>query len=158
MTAKFEPPVRDLVRNNTCAKINAKIDRQAERNIAAFSSIGREDIEERLEELAHEWDIERVLQIHATVISLTGCGLAAMGKRGFLAVPAAVSAFLMHHAIKGWCPPLAIFRRLGVRTKGEIDAEIYALKTLHGDFDAICDASDSEELTDKVIHAVSKAS
>jgi hypothetical protein len=32
-------------------------------------------------------------------------------------------AFLMTHAAIGWCPPVALFRRLGYRTKSEIEAE-----------------------------------
>ena len=39
------------------------------------------------------------------------------------------------HAVKGWCPPVPLFRRLGVRTCGEIERERYALKALRGDFD-----------------------
>lgn len=155
MTAKFSPPQDDTVRKNTAPRINIKLDRQAERNIAAFANKSKRDIEERLDELAQEWDIERVLQVHATIISLAGCGLAAATKKSWIAVPVVVSGFLLHHAVRGWCPPLAIFRQLGVRTKGEIDAEVYALKVLHGDFDAICQAGDPEELTEQVIHAVS---
>jgi hypothetical protein len=49
-------------------------------------------------------------------------------------VPAVVRTFLLQHAREGWCPPLPAFRRLGVRTRQEIDAEKYALEALHGDF------------------------
>jgi hypothetical protein len=155
MSAHFSPPHHDIVRKNTCPKVNAKLDRQAERNIAAFANKSKQEIEERLEELTQEWDIERFLQVHATLISLTGCGLAAVSKKTWIAVPVLVSGFLLNHAVRGWCPPLSIFRRLGARTRGEIDAEIYALKILHGDFNAICAAEDPEELTEQAIHAVS---
>ena len=40
----------------------------------------------------------------------------------------------LQHAVQGWCPPLAVWRRLGVRTQSEIDEERYALKALRGDF------------------------
>jgi hypothetical protein len=43
--------------------------------------------------------------------------------------------------VQGWCPPLPVFRRLGIRTASEIDYERYALKSLRGDFDEL----DSEE-------------
>lgn len=38
------------------------------------------------------------------------------------------------HAFQGWCPPVNLFRRLGVRTQREIDEERYALKLMLGDF------------------------
>ncbi len=56
-----------------------------------------------------------------------------MDKR-FFALPAVVAGFLLQHALQGWCPPLPLFRRLGVRTAAEIDQERYALKALRGDF------------------------
>lgn len=34
---------------------------------------------------------------------------------------------LLQHGLQGWCPPLPVLRRLGVRTRGEIDREKYAL-------------------------------
>ena len=57
--------------------------------------------------------------------------------RRWLALPVGVAAFLLQHAVQGWCPPVPVFRRLGVRTAGEIDRERYALKALRGDFDRI---------------------
>ena len=45
-----------------------------------------------------------------------------------------VGGFLLQHAVQGWCPPVPVFRRLGVRTQTEIDEERYALKALRGDF------------------------
>ena len=53
----------------------------------------------------------------------------------WLALPALVTGFLFQHAVQGWCPPLPILRRLGVRTAREIELERVALKMLRGDFD-----------------------
>jgi hypothetical protein len=58
-----------------------------------------------------------------------------VGGKKWLLVPAVVLPMLFYHAVQGWCPPLPLFRRLGVRTQREIDAEIYALRLLRGDFD-----------------------
>ncbi|HET9942578.1 MAG TPA: hypothetical protein VFR05_04515, partial [Terriglobia bacterium] len=41
---------------------------------------------------------------------------------------------LLQHAVQGWCPPVPLFRRLGIRTQREIDEERYALKAMRGDF------------------------
>jgi len=49
-------------------------------------------------------------------------------------LPTVVLSFLLLHAIQGWCPPVPVLRRLGIRTREEIDRERYALKALAGDF------------------------
>ncbi len=52
-------------------------------------------------------------------------------------VPAIVAGFLLQHAVQGWCPPVPIFRRMGIRTAREIDSERYALKIIRGDFESL---------------------
>jgi hypothetical protein len=54
--------------------------------------------------------------------------------RKFFVLPFAVQAFFLQHALQGWCPPIPLLRRLGVRTQAEIDGERFALKALRGDF------------------------
>jgi hypothetical protein len=54
--------------------------------------------------------------------------------RRFFVLPAVVAGFLLQHAVQGWCPPLPLFRRSGVRTAAEIGNERYALKAIRGDF------------------------
>jgi hypothetical protein len=84
--------------------------------------------------LDREWDIERTLEANAASVVLIGCALGAFVDRRFFALPAVVGAFLLQHAVQGWCPPLPVFRRAGVRTSAEIDHERYALKAIRGDF------------------------
>jgi hypothetical protein len=60
--------------------------------------------------------------------------LGALVDRRFFLMPVVIGGFLLQHAVQGWCPPLAIWRRLGVRTQSEIEEERYALKALRGDF------------------------
>jgi hypothetical protein len=48
-----------------------------------------------------------------------------------------VLSLLLQHAVQGWCPPLAVLRRRGVRTRREIEEERYALKALRGDFSGL---------------------
>ena len=62
-----------------------------------------------------------------------------------------VPAFLLQHAVQGWCPPIAVLRRFGFRTRGEIDAERTALKALRGDFEGL------PELTLDATHAARAA-
>jgi hypothetical protein len=68
--------------------------------------------------------------------------------RKWLIVPSIVLPFLFQHAMQGWCPPVPLFRRLGVRTREEIDREKYALKALRGDFEEIDSIRRSEEAED----------
>jgi hypothetical protein len=68
--------------------------------------------------------------------------------RKWLILPSIVLPFLFQHAMQGWCPPVPLFRRLGVRTREEIDREKYALKALRGDFEEIDSIRRSEEAED----------
>lgn len=127
------PRTTDRVSANTAEEINRRIRRETEGRIAYFADHPGE-IERRLDELDREWDIERTLEANAATLGLVGVVLGATVDRRFLALPAAVTAFLLQHALQGWCPPVPVFRRMGVRTATEIDEERYALKYLRGDF------------------------
>lgn len=130
------PPTGSRVPAHTAAEINWRIERQTEEAVAYFAA-HPDEIDDRLDELDREWDIERVLEANAASISLVGLALAAGVDRRWLALPVAVAAFLLQHAVQGWCPPVPVFRRLGVRTADEIGRERYALKALRGDFDRL---------------------
>ncbi len=131
------PSTTMRVPEHTSEHVNEQIRRQTEENIARYAAAGPEAIDRRLEELDHEWDIERTLEANAATIALIGLGLGATVDRRFNWLPTAVVAFLLQHAIQGWCPPVPVFRRLGVRTASEIAQERYALKALRGDFQGV---------------------
>lgn len=114
--------------------INDRIRQKTEENIARYSAAGPEAVRQRLVELDQEWDIERVLEVNASVVILSGLALSIVKDRGWLILPILASGFLLQHALQGWCPPVSLFRRLGVRTGAEIEQERYALKALRGDF------------------------
>jgi uncharacterized protein (TIGR01244 family) len=127
------PPTTMRVAQNTPDEINRRIARDIEASIR-WHALYPGEIDRRLDELEREWDIERVLEANAATIALGGVLLGAFVDRRWLVLPAAVTAFLLQHAIQGWCPPVPMFRRLGIRTAAEIDRERYALKALRGDF------------------------
>lgn len=120
----------DRVRRATSPDINRKIDLETAYNISHYKRQGKDVIEQRIHELDAEWDIERVLEVNASTLALTGLVLGLTVNRKWLFVPGIVLPFLLQHGLQGWCPPLPILRRLGVRTRGEIDREKYALKPL----------------------------
>lgn len=129
------------VSDNTAAEVNQRIREQTQNNVARIAIGGPAAIDRRLAQLDEEWDIERFLGTVAPTISLTGLLLAAGVNKKFLIVPAIIQTFLLQHALQGWCPPMPVLRRLGVRTIEEIDEERYALKTLRGDFRDMSDTS-----------------
>ena len=93
-----------------------------------------EEIDARLLALQREWDIERAIEANAATLALTGLVLGFVASRKYLLLPTVVTGFLLQHALQGWCPPVPVFRRFGIRTQGEIQLERYALKALRGDF------------------------
>jgi hypothetical protein len=128
------PATESRVQENTDERINREIRRQTEENVARCAAAGARAIDCRLEQLDREWDIERLLEANAATIALAGLALGATVDRKFFILPGIVGTFLLQHALQGWCPPVPLFRRLGVRTAGEISEERYALKALRGDF------------------------
>lgn len=128
------PATTERVPAHTDQEINERIRRQTEENIRRFTSCGAEMIDWRMQKLDREWDTERLLETSAASFSLLGFVLGAAAGRKWFILPAVVSAFLLQHAIQGWCPPLWVIRRLGVRTAREINHERCALKAARGDF------------------------
>lgn len=120
----------DRVRHSTAPEVNREIDRRINNNIRRYANSSEEVIHRRIEELDREWDIERTLEVKASTLALTGLLLGVTVNRKWLILPATVLSFLLQHGLQGWCPPLPILRKMGVRTRGEIDREKYELKAL----------------------------
>lgn len=125
---QWEPPSKDLIRERTRASSNERIGRATQHAIdSAVTS--PEQIQARLGELDREWDVDRALMLNFAVVGglsaslmvrnllrerkLGGWGVFFITQMGFLA----------HHAIRRWCPPLPVFRRLGFRSSREINEE-----------------------------------
>lgn len=145
------PATSERVLQNTSDSINEQIRRQTEANIARFASAGPAAIDRRLAELDNEWDIERYLETMAPTFTLMGMTLGLTVNRKWFALPFLVQSFFLQHALQGWCPPVPILRKLGVRTMTEIDEERYALKAMRGDFQG---ASNATGRTSDVMEAV----
>jgi hypothetical protein len=125
----------DHVHANTSPQANERIEREMRERIMIYANKSPQEISRRINELEQEWDIERWLECNASALAFGGVALSLIGGRKWLVVPALVLPMLFYHAVQGWCPPVPLFRRLGVRTQREIDAEKYALRLLRGDFD-----------------------
>jgi hypothetical protein len=124
----------DRVRRNTASRINRRIDASTRANLRRYADRPRLFIDRRIRRLQREWDIERVLETNASTLALTGIVLGLTVNRRWLLLSGAVTGFLLLHAVQGWCPPVPVLRRLGVRTRSEIDRELLALRYVRGDF------------------------
>lgn len=127
------PGTAERVERNTSPEINAQIERRSKGKVEALAHEGPAAIEQRISELEREWDIERALEMNASLVVLASTALGSFVNRKWFALTAVASGFLLQHALQGWCPPLPIMRRCGVRTQSEIDAEKLALRILRGD-------------------------
>jgi hypothetical protein len=127
------PATAERVPAHTAESVNQRIERETLDRLR-FYAANPQLIDRRLAELDAEWDTERTLEANAATLALTGTLLGAVHDKRWLALPAAVTAFLLQHAVQGWCPPLPVLRHLGVRTMHEIDIERNALKSLRGDY------------------------
>jgi hypothetical protein len=131
------PPTATRVQRSTREPVNRRIRAAADARIARLERAVPAELEARLAELDLEWDVERLLQMNASALVMLGTLLGAALDRRFLLLPAAVLGFFAQHALQGWCPPIPVFRRRGVRAVREIERERYAVKALRGDFDRV---------------------
>lgn len=131
------PPTALRVQRTSPTTANEAIRRATDATVARYEGASEGAIAQRLADLDREWDVERVLQANAGTLALAGTLAGALVDRRFLVLPAAVFTFFMQHALQGWCPPVPVFRRMGIRTAQEIARERYALKVMRGDFDDV---------------------
>lgn len=124
----------DRVRAHSDEVQNHRIDARTQECLEQLAAGDREAIGRHVDALEREWDVERYLQLNAGLLSLSGVLLTGLVSRRFAVLPAAIFGFFFQHATQGWCPPLPVFRKMGVRTRREINKEKYALKALRGDF------------------------
>ncbi|HNR12113.1 MAG TPA: hypothetical protein PLG17_01175 [Thermodesulfobacteriota bacterium] len=136
------PETTNRVSKHTAEHLNQQIRQRTRANIQCFAAGGPEAIDRRLAELDAEWDIERTLEANASTLMLIGISLGALVNKKWLFLPAVVASFLFQHALQGWCPPVPVFRRMGIRTAYEIEQERYALKAIRGDFQETVGARD----------------
>lgn len=87
----------------------------------------------RLRQLDREWDQERALQFGAAAVGFLGAVLGLTVNSAFALLPAFAFATLAQYLIQGWCPPLVMLARLGLRSSSEIDRERYAVAASVGD-------------------------
>jgi hypothetical protein len=119
-------------------------------NVARYAAASPQRIGQRLAELEHEWDVERITAVTVNASLLLSLLLPALLGPIWLIVPALLAGFRLLHALIGWSPLVSLLRRMGYRMHCEISHERYALKALRGDFqrlDTVVTPQDREDLS-----------
>src|SRR5204862_1017637 len=116
----WHPPQHDLIRKHSPDHVNQAIDRETQARLADVGDVPHA-IRQRLWRLDREWHLDRaLLAVFSVVGGITAHGAFAAVRRGhklsgWRLLFWTQMGFLMHHAIRGWCPPVSVLRRLGVR-------------------------------------------
>ncbi|HSP46917.1 MAG TPA: YgaP-like transmembrane domain [Clostridiaceae bacterium] len=128
------PPTTKRVEMNTPPEINDRIHKKTIADLYKYRDADEEAVTERIRQLDREWNTERVFAANASTLVLLSTILGYKKSRYWFLLTGTVGYFLLQHAIQGWCPPLSVIRRRGVRTPEEIENEKLALRIMRGDF------------------------
>ncbi|HXE57274.1 MAG TPA: hypothetical protein VNK43_04680 [Gemmatimonadales bacterium] len=125
----------DPVRRHTRPAIREQVDRELLVRLRRIPTEPPGAIDRRIGQLEREWDLDRAVAAGTAAASLLGLVLALGHRAEWVALPLFTTAFGLLQATVGWSPPVPVLRRLGLRTRKEIDVEKFALKALRGDFE-----------------------
>ena len=126
MTDMMKTDGYDRVRAHTSQAVNARIDRSTDGSLAQASDDSEYALR-RLGELEREWEIDRAILLGFAAMGSVALTLGLRKDWRWRFPLAGQIAFLLLHATIGWCPPAMVLRRLGVRTRQEIEAERHQL-------------------------------
>ncbi len=128
------PPSAKRVFLSTNKQVNQKIKTETLKRIKLYRDKTPIELSERINQLNKEWDTERILEANASFIILISSILGFVFSYYWFFLVGVISFFLLVHAIQGWCPPVPLIRRLGIRTPEEISDEKTVIKYIRGDF------------------------
>ncbi len=135
------PPTSKRVRINTDSTVNYKIDQHINSRIERYKEASKSELTDRIGELDEEWDTERTLETSFASLVLLSTFLGFSVDKKWFTLGGIAAGFMLVHALEGWCPPLPLIRKLGIRTAEEIDGEKASLKILRGDYIALTNGS-----------------
>lgn len=147
---------RERVPASTPARSNEAISSATASRIAYFTA-HPEGIGQRLLEMHEEWDVERLIETEAPVMTALGLLLGTTVSRKWLLLPVFVQGMMVLHALRGSYPLLPLFRAMGFRTEAEIAAERYALLALRGEFWGVARAETPALRADRAFRAATEA-
>lgn len=123
-------PSHDRVRAHSPRKVNERIDLLLEAELLRHVDAPASKVARRITELDYEWDIDRALMANFALVGGMSFLAGVRKDNRWLYLFGSQMAFLLLHATVGWCPPAALFRRLGFRTHQEINRERCYLEDL----------------------------
>ena len=99
----------------------------------------QQSIDARLLKLDNETDIETYLETESTALTIAGVILGLTVSRKWFIIPLLSSLVVLSRIVNKERKPLPFLRRLGLRSRSEIEKEKYALKAIRGDFKYLID-------------------
>ncbi len=99
----------------------------------------QDKINQRLLELDNELDLETYIQTESSALTIAGAILGLTVNKKWLILPLATSILVIAGIARGRSIPLTLFKKIGYRTRTEIEKEKYALKAIRGDFKYLLD-------------------
>ena len=129
------PPTTKKAAHHTSNQVNQNIRDKTVCTINTNKEKSKFILSDKIQELNYEWDTERVLETNAASVILFSSIMGLINKKRYwFLLIGTVGFFLLQHALQGWCPPLPVIRKLGVRTADEINNEKIIYKLLRQDF------------------------
>lgn len=127
--------IEDPIREVSPSRVNANIDRETLRHLEEMKDSSPEEIEERVDALAWEYDVSCASTLTFASLGLAGLALTKV-HRGFLAVPLIANGLLVWENLPLRLPSVVtpLFRLFGFRSRTEIERERHALKMIRGDY------------------------
>jgi len=131
----------------------SELDRDSQRRIDQqvlyYATIGRDELDERLEQLEREWDMDRWLLMLTSGLSVVALLSGGRRKGRWSLLSGMLGALLLSNALE---EPSAspLLRRLGIRTRTEIAREQQGLLVIRGDMDAL--REDLQETLHQALH------
>ncbi|MDD4974527.1 MAG: hypothetical protein PHY93_09275 [Bacteriovorax sp.] len=114
----------DRVRNHSPKSFNRAIDLKTISVIESTIANGPIAINQRLNTLDKEWDIDRVMMAYISGVTMAQLSTAMTKKNSNWLWGSLIQApFLLLYATFGWSPSVLVFRKLGLRTRFEIQDE-----------------------------------
>ena len=136
----------DPVRRYTTQEMLEQVEKQIQHNIEFYGAQPPHVLSERIEELRREWSMERYLQVNVASLGFATAFLALTGSKKWAVLTCTALGFFLFHSLRGFDPPIPVLRRMGVRTRSEIDRELYALKLIRGDFNLLPETKPTEKI------------
>lgn len=113
--------------------VNKQIDKATNVRLDNCFRASDQQLNSRLEELEKEWDTEKTLELSFASLVLLSTLMGVKSNKKWFYLGGIAAGFMVIHALQGWCPPLSLIRRLGIRTSDEINREKTAMKQIRRD-------------------------